>query len=165
MPSTCNSPPHPYHCNHHPSSQCRQASWVPPLGRAGSLPQGIAHLVCRRRAVCLPGAVASQRAHPPAPPWEVLSVPALAGTRLPCPDRWTPGETPSCPCCQPVSHLPPYPAPPGPVCRSLLSPGLSSTVLIHAFVPDYRPGICSGWQSGKVVCTAVDGQRNDPRCT
>ena len=37
------------------------------LGRAGSLPQGVAHSVRRRRAGCLPGAVASQHAHQPTP--------------------------------------------------------------------------------------------------
>ena len=36
-------------------------------GRAGSLPQGVAHLVRRRQAGCLPGAVASQHVHLPAP--------------------------------------------------------------------------------------------------
>ena len=32
-------------------------------------------------------------------------MPALAGTWPPCPDRWTPSEIPSCPCCQPVFNF------------------------------------------------------------
>ena len=77
------------------------------LGREGSmlgsLPQGVAHSVCRRRAGCLPGAVASQHAHPPAPlgrsclflPWPVPGHHAPTGG--------PPARPPSCPCCQPVS--------------------------------------------------------------
>ena len=49
----------------HPPSAARLARCL--LGGAGSLPQGVAHSVCRRRAGCLPGAVASQHAHQPAP--------------------------------------------------------------------------------------------------
>ena len=40
----------------HPPSAARLAGCL--LGRAGSLPQGVAHSVRRRRAGCRPGAVA-----------------------------------------------------------------------------------------------------------
>ena len=87
--------------HHHPCSltQCHQASWVPPRqgrqppsGRCALGPPPPSRLPPR---CCRLPACASAR-----PPWEVLSVPALAGTRPPYPDRWTP----SCLCCQPVSH-------------------------------------------------------------
>ena len=39
--------------------------------------------------------------------------------------------------CQP---LPPYSASPGPACRTFPCPGLSFTVVVHAFVPIHRPG-------------------------
>ena len=85
----------------HPPSAARLAGCL--LGRAGSLPQGAAHSVCRRRADCLPGAVASQHAHPPAPLWRsylLLPWPA-PGHHAP---TGGPPVRPSCPCCQPVSH-------------------------------------------------------------
>ena len=41
------------------------------------------------------------------------------------------------PACQP---LPSYPAPPGPAFRRFFSPSLSSTVVIHAFIPVHRLG-------------------------
>ena len=86
----------------HPPSAARLAGCL--LGRAGSLPQGVAHSVCRRRAGCLPGAVASQHAHPPAPlgrsclllPWPAPGHHAPTGG--------PPVRPPSCLCCQPVSH-------------------------------------------------------------
>ena len=73
-------------------------------------------------------------------PEAVLSAPALAGTRPPCPDRWTPSETPRLSVLSACQPLPPYSAPPGPACRSFLCPGLSFTVVVHAFVPSHRPG-------------------------
>ena len=89
--------------DHQPSSQCRQASWVPPRqGRqppSGRCALGLPPPSRLPPRCCRLPACASAR-----PSWEVLSAPALAGTRPPCLDRWTPSETPSCPCCQPVSH-------------------------------------------------------------
>ena len=89
-------------------TQCRQASWVPP--RQGRQPPSgrLRTSVCRRQAGCLPGAVALPACASARPPWEVLSVPALAGTRPPCPDRWTPSETPQLSllsACQPLPSI------------------------------------------------------------
>ena len=83
------------------------------LGRAGSLPQGVAHSVRRRRAGCPPGAVASQHAHQPAPlERSCLLLPWLApGDHAPTGE---PPVTPSCPFCQPACQpLPLYSTPPG----------------------------------------------------
>ena len=88
--------------DHQPSSQCSQASWVPPR-QDRQPPSGRAHSVCRPRAGCLLGAVASQHAHSPAPlgrsclllPW-----PAPGDHAPMC----GPPVRPSCPSCQPVSH-------------------------------------------------------------
>ena len=104
-----------------PPRQGRQ----PPSGRCALGPPPPSRLPPR---CCRLPACASAR-----PPWEVLSVPALA-------DTWPPSETPQLsvlPACQP---LPSYPAPPGPACRRFFSPGLSSTVVIHAFIPVHRLG-------------------------
>ena len=48
--------------------------------------------------------------------------------------RWT------CKLSSPPKKITKYPAPPGPACHSFLSPGLSSTVVIPAFVHTHRPG-------------------------
>ena len=68
-----------------------------------------------------------------------LSVPALAGSRPPCPYRWTPSETPQ------LSLLPanqPLPCIPHRLVLHVVdfSPSLSSTVVIHAFVPVHSLG-------------------------
>ena len=86
--------------DHQPSSQCRQASWMPP--RQGRQPPS------GRCALGLPPpprCCRSQHAHPPAPlgrscllpPWPALGHHAPTGG-LPV--------RPSCPCCQPVSQYP-----------------------------------------------------------
>ena len=75
------------------------------------------------------------------PPWEVLSVPALAGTpATTAPTGGPPARPPSCPCCQPVSLYLRIPH------RLVLHvvdfsfPSLSPTVVIHAFIIDHRLG-------------------------
>ena len=124
--------------HHQPSSQCRQASWVPPRqGRqppSGRCALGLPPPSRLPPRCCRLPACASAR-----PPWEVLPASALAGTRPPCPYRWTPSETQlsMLPACQP---LPLHSARPGPACRCFFSPSLSSTVVIHAFIPVHRLG-------------------------
>ena len=122
----------------HPPSAARLAGCL--LGRAGSLPQGVAHSVCRRRAGCLPGAVASQHAHPPGPLGRSCLLLPWPAPGPPCPTGWTPSETPHLSVLSACQPLPPYSAPPGPACRSFLCPGLSFTVFVHAFVPIHKPG-------------------------
>ena len=94
----------------------------------------------------LPSPVGGLSGQPPVAPAVRPGDPAQGRARTPvsraagtaCPQHAlgsaseTPSETPQLsvlPACQPF-----------PACRSFLSPGLSSTVLIHAFVPVHKPG-------------------------
>ena len=146
MPSTCNSPARPYHCRQlrqpsitsHPPSAARLARYL--LGRAAASLRALRTRSAAAEPVASPVLSPHSMRHQPHPlgrsclflPWPAPGHHAPTGG--------PPVRPPAVLAASPSAIAFVSYAPPGPACHSFLSPGLSSTVINHAFVSIHRPG-------------------------